>query len=110
MAQVAIIGSSYISRLEKICKGDLKIPGVVGFFVVPGLRADNIPQLKIEEINKFGPDIVIIFVGGNDISDNPHHVKYLAIFQDLWISLKKTYVLCMCVKFLQEECSNTLRH
>lgn len=36
----------------------MKIPGIVGFFGVPGLRADNV------EVN-----IVIILVGGNDISD-----------------------------------------
>lgn len=68
MAKVAIIGSRYISRLEKLCKGDFKTPGVVGFLGVPDLRDDNVPQSKINEVKKFGPDIVIILVCGNDIS------------------------------------------
>lgn len=69
MAKVVIIGSSYISGLEKICKGDFITPGVEGFFGVPDLWDDNVPQSKIKEVKKFGPDIVIILVCGNDISD-----------------------------------------
>lgn len=92
MAKVALVGSSYVSRLEKFCEGDLKIPGEVKFFGVSGMRADNIPQNKINEILIFKPDIVIILVGGNDICDNSSPNDIVKNIKNLVDELKENAV------------------
>ena len=69
MAKFAFLGSSYIARFERFCNYDMKIPGILRFFGVPGMRADNVPYSKIREIKHFCPDVVCFLLEGNNISD-----------------------------------------
>ena len=59
MAKIALLGDSYISRLEEFCKGDLRVPGDVRFFGVGGMNFDNYSKV-FKEVKLFRPDAVYI--------------------------------------------------
>ena len=67
MAKIALLGDSYVTRLEKFCLGDLKVPGDVRFFGVGGMKLENYAQ-ALESVKLFHPDAVFINLGGNSIS------------------------------------------
>ncbi|XP_033730279.1 uncharacterized protein LOC117319617 [Pecten maximus] len=68
MAKFAVFGSSYVTRLERYCHGDLKVPGTVRFFGKGGMRSDSIPRQLLRDLIEYNPDVVLIQLGGNDIS------------------------------------------
>ncbi|XP_069121492.1 uncharacterized protein [Argopecten irradians] len=68
MAKLAVFGSSYVTRLERYCHGDLKVPGTVRFFGKGGMRLDSIPSHLLQDLIEYRPDVVVVQLGGNDIS------------------------------------------
>ena len=68
MARIAIFGSSYVVRFEKYCDGDIKVPGHVEFFGHGGMCTTSIPGELFESLIDFRPELVILWLGGNDIS------------------------------------------
>ena len=67
MAKIALLGDSYVTRLEKFCLGDLKVPGDVRFFGVGGMKLENYAQ-ALEGVKLFHPDAVFINLGGKSFS------------------------------------------
>ena len=68
MARIAIFGSSYVVRFEKYCGGDMKVPGHVEFFGHDRMCTTSIPGQLFESLIDFRPELVILWLGGNDIS------------------------------------------
>lgn len=68
MANIVLLGSSYISRLERYTGGMFKVPGFVRFLGKGGMRTDTVPDCFMQCIAEIKPDIVIIHLGGNDIT------------------------------------------
>ena len=66
---ISVFGDSYVSRLEKYCEGNLRVPGIIHFFGKGGLRAcklNNVPQYF--NLLRLKSDVVVVHLGGNDIS------------------------------------------
>ena len=67
MCRIALLGDSYISRLERFCDGNLKIPGHVKFFGKGGMRT---PSDFLDGLLAFQADVVFLSLGGNHIQYN----------------------------------------
>ena len=68
MANIVLLGSSYISRLERYTGGVFKVPGFVRFLGKGGMRTDTVPDCFMQCIAEIKPDIGIIHLGGNDMT------------------------------------------
>ena len=68
MPAFALFGSSYISRLERFCNGDLQVPMSCHFFGAGGMKVTSISVPKYTQLLQLNPDYVFIQLGGNDIS------------------------------------------
>lgn len=94
MYRPALLGDSYISRLERFCDGDLKVPGHVKFFGKSGMRTDSMPSDFLNGLLAFKADVVFLSVGGNDIQYNstPKEIirRILSIRETLIINGVKT--------------------
>ena len=89
MPTVAIYGNSYVSRLQDFCGGDLRVPASIYWFGKGGLRTDFLNKKGIvdkhaksmyEQMKSLQPDVVIINVGGNNLSTTttPREILYSA--------------------------------
>lgn len=68
MAKFAVLGSSYVERLRRFTSEDLKVPGEVRWFGVPGLRCDSLTEEMWRRNLTYKPDCLFLRVGGNDIT------------------------------------------
>ena len=74
---IALYGDSYISRLQDYCDGDLRVPASIYWCGKGGLRTDFLNRKGVidknakssyDQLKRLRPDVVIINVGGNDLS------------------------------------------
>lgn len=79
MPHFGLFGSSYISRLEKFCDGDLQdlVPKSCGFFGLGGMKIASILIPKYTKLFNFKPNYVFIQLCGNDI-------KYDCVPRDIY--------------------------
>ena len=68
MVKFAVFGSSFVTRLNTFCSGDLAIPGECNFFWTRWYDSFKC----VWEIAKWSetPDVVFLHIGGNDIRVN----------------------------------------
>lgn len=52
MAKHVLLGSSYVSRLERAFANNIKIPGHVFFMGKGGMKTDNIPSEFLSSIKR----------------------------------------------------------
>ena len=65
MVKVAIVGHSQVPR-------EISIPNVeTRVFRKPGARIQHFHSELLPEVLDFSPDIIVIFLGGNDIDASP---------------------------------------
>ena len=88
MAKIALFGDSYISRLKKFCRGDMKFPGDVRFYGVGGMNLENYSE-TIEDVKLFHPDAVFINLGGNNITTKTKPSKFAENLMDIVKELNK---------------------
>ena len=96
---IIVFGDSYVSRLEKYCDGNLRVPGTINFLGKGGLRAcklSNVPQYI--DLLRSKSDVVFVHLGGNDISptSNPHEI-FDAIRRQIVTDLHGNGVRCIYV-------------
>lgn len=87
MAKHVLLGSSYVSRLERAFANNLKIPGHVFFIGKGGMKTDNIPTEFLTSIKRIQPDCVFVHLGGNDITSDSYPkdiaTRLLCLYDDL---------------------------
>lgn len=97
MPAFALFGSSYISRLERFCNGDLQVPMSCHFFGAGGMKVTSISVPKYTQLLQLNPDYVFIQLGGNDISSTtiPREIfeKIIGCVDHLYLNgVKRVYV------------------
>ena len=102
MAKIALFGDSYISRLERYCEGVLKVPGEIKFFGKGGMRVDQLYcgsrfRTYLDGLISFGPDIVFICIGGNDIEVDTAPADIARGIEELIETLRKSGVKTILV-------------
>ena len=63
----AMFGDSYAARLGR-SDLSLGLPGEVQFFGRGGMRVGHVPNAEWRQLKLFGPDHVILHLGGNDLN------------------------------------------
>lgn len=97
MATSMLLGSSYVSRLQRYTNSHLKIPGFVYFLWKGGMKTNTVPDDFIRKIRTIVPDCVVIHLGGNDISESsqPKDIVFrlLKLYDDiLKLGVKKVFI------------------
>ena len=90
-SKIALFGDSYISRLERFCGGNLKIPGEVRFYGIGGLNLDNYSN-TLDKLILFRPDAVFISLGGNSINSKTKPKQLATKFKTIIEKLKSNGV------------------
>lgn len=89
MAKHVLLGSSYVSRLERAFANNLKITGHVFFMGKGGMKTDNIPTEFFTSIKRIQPDCVFVRLGGNDITSDSYpkdiatRLLHVCLYDDL---------------------------
>lgn len=103
MAKFAVLGSSYVERLRRFTSEDLKVPGEVRWFGVPGLRCDSLTEEMWRRILTYKPDCLFLHVGGNDITTTTSPNDVVRKIMDIYCNLKDSGVKSVFwQKFWQE--------
>lgn len=92
MAKFAVLGSSYVERLRRFTSEDLKVPGEVRWFGVPGLRCDSLSEEMWRRILTYKPDCLFLHVGGNDITTTTSPNDVVRKIMDIYCNLKDSGV------------------
>lgn len=72
MVRITLFGDSYITRLERYCKGQLRIPGDVQFLGKGGLKTSRMDNSLFRKVLTSESDAVFLNIGSNDINpDSP---------------------------------------
>ncbi|XP_062598777.1 uncharacterized protein LOC134260208 [Saccostrea cucullata] len=84
--RVAIFGSSYVKRASSFT--DFVMPFEVGWFGVGGMTASQPCPNIISKMLRYNPDIVVVCLGGNDISSGAEASTVIDCLTSLFDQIK----------------------